>query len=501
MRRLKVFCIILVITANVAVFCFISASRNAHASVSGELFSNIPGAGKDAVSSTFTSFADGLKVVGKIPVSAANTLREPFLQTAIKGGTLSGSVFSSVQSSFSSAVDWIGGLPSRIFGGPQTTTIVNTRIITTIASTSPTTNVPILGPVQQPQQPQVITKYITTTGSPAPKYITQNIISQGVSQKDLLNQTQSIQSWVNYRISQIFNNGGYSVAPQNTGSNNNSGTSIDTSNLSVGNLTASGAITGNTILMTGSSTFSGGLSASNLTVTDTTATSTFGYSINLTSGCFAINNVCVAGGVGSGIIGLNGLATVSQTFATTSDTNIGLTIVSSGSTHTFISNWIGTLASGRGGTGISSVTANQILIGNSGGTGFTQVATSGLAIAISDTTGTLAVNRGGTNITNPVAAGVLLGSYGGGSWQQLGTSSLGLITTNVNEGSNLYFTNTRADARINATSTISTLTSLPNLVTVGALNSGSISIRLRIYQHRHKFFFFRQCVNNSPLIT
>lgn len=37
----------------------------------------------------------------------------------------------------------------------------------------------------------------------------------------------------------------------------------------------------------------------------------------------------------------------SQTFATSSDTNIGLTITSSGDTHTFTSNWIGTLADSR----------------------------------------------------------------------------------------------------------------------------------------------------------
>ncbi|MEX2405069.1 MAG: hypothetical protein WD579_00535 [Candidatus Paceibacterota bacterium] len=46
-------------------------------------------------------------------------------------------------------------------------------------------------------------------------------------------------------------------------------------------------------------------------------------------------------------------------------------------------------------------------------------------------------------------------------------------TTDLAEGSNLYFTNARADARINATSTIATLFSTPNLATVGTLTSGT----------------------------
>jgi hypothetical protein len=83
----------------------------------------------------------------------------------------------------------------------------------------------------------------------------------------------------------------------------------------------------------------------------------------------------------------------------------------------------------------------------------------------------LAASSGGTGINNPTSAGILLGSYAGGGWQQLATSSLGLLTTNVSEGSNLYFTNARADARINATSSIGTLLSAPNLTAVGTLSN------------------------------
>ncbi len=120
----------------------------------------------------------------------------------------------------------------------------------------------------------------------------------------------------------------------------------------------------------------------------------------------ATSSLGITGG-GSGISSLNGLVGTTQTFATTSDTNIGISIVSSGSTHTYTPSWIGTLAAGRGGTGLSSATANQLLVGNASGTGFTQVA----------------------------------------------TSSLGLLTTNVAEGSNQYYTDTRARAAISTTAT------------------------------------------------
>jgi hypothetical protein len=108
-----------------------------------------------------------------------------------------------------------------------------------------------------------------------------------------------------------------------------------------------------------------------------------------------------AGGSGSGVTGLRGQYSsfqtgASQTFATSSDTNITLTITSSGDTHTFAPGWTGTLAATRGGTGLSSITNNQLLIGGAGNT-VTQIA----------------------------------------------TSSLGLLTTNVAEGSYLYFTNAR----------------------------------------------------------
>jgi hypothetical protein len=123
-------------------------------------------------------------------------------------------------------------------------------------------------------------------------------------------------------------------------------------------------------------------------------------------------NGSAVGGGGTGISSLGAAGQlqtgVAQVFATSSDTNIGLTITSASNTHTFTTNWLGTLAATRGGTGIS----------------------------------------------NPSAAGILLGSYASGSYQQIATSSLGLLTTNVAEGSNLYYTPARIQSFIDASTTI-----------------------------------------------
>jgi hypothetical protein len=139
-------------------------------------------------------------------------------------------------------------------------------------------------------------------------------------------------------------------------------------------------------------------------------------------------------------------------------------------------------------TGVLSIgPTNQSLTGNitlATSTNVTNGLTSALTIAGSGSThtftpsisGTLTAGGGGTGIGNPSAAGLLLGSYAGGSWQQLATSSLGLLTTNVAEGSNLYWTNTRFDARLAATTSLPNITTLANLGTVGALTATSLNV-------------------------
>lgn len=59
-----------------------------------------------------------------------------------------------------------------------------------------------------------------------------------------------------------------------------------------------------------------------------TATSTFGGGVNISGGCYAIGGTCLA--TSSGITSLNGLSTSLQSFATSSDPNLSLTITSSG---------------------------------------------------------------------------------------------------------------------------------------------------------------------------
>jgi hypothetical protein len=122
-------------------------------------------------------------------------------------------------------------------------------------------------------------------------------------------------------------------------------------------------------------------------ITNSLAVPAIGFTLSgLADGCAEIvggqitstGTNCGTGG--GGIANLNGLTTSSQTFATSSDTNVRLSVVSSGSTHTFATSWAGTLAAGRGGTGIASVTANQLLIGNPSGTGWAQTATSSLGL-------------------------------------------------------------------------------------------------------------------------
>ncbi len=67
----------------------------------------------------------------------------------------------------------------------------------------------------------------------------------------------------------------------------------------------------------------------------------------------------------------------------------------------------GTLAATRGGTGLSTITTNQLLIGAAGNT-VTQMATSSLGIDISDTRGILATSRGGTGVSNLGGANTVL---------------------------------------------------------------------------------------------
>ena len=202
----------------------------------------------------------------------------------------------------------------------------------------------------------------------------------------------------------------------------------------------------------------------------------------------------VDAGAGSGISGLRGQYSpyqngAGQTFATTTDANIGLTITSAGDIHTFSPTWTGSLAVNRGGTGTSTAPAyGQLLLGNATG-GYDLVATSSLGINTVTTwgsvTGTLsdqtdlqnALNAKlsltnwyatttsalaeGTNLYytaarfNSAFAGksttdLLEGSNLYFTTNRVASVIAGTTTTALAEGSNLYFTNIRADARVAA---------------------------------------------------
>jgi hypothetical protein len=57
--------------------------------------------------------------------------------------------------------------------------------------------------------------------------------------------------------------------------------------------------------------------------------------------------------------------------------------------------------------------------------------------------------------------------WNGSAWVDIATTSLGLLSTSVAEGTNLYWTNNRFDARLGATTSLSNLAVLSGLTTVG----------------------------------
>ncbi|HVX90324.1 MAG TPA: tail fiber domain-containing protein [Candidatus Paceibacterota bacterium] len=185
----------------------------------------------------------------------------------------------------------------------------------------------------------------------------------------------------------------------------------------------------------------------------------------------------------------------------------------------------GILPVANGGTGWNSIAANTVLIGNgSGKIATTSAGTNGQVLGlvggvptwVSTTTlstisGTLAISKGGTGTTTAPSYGQVLVGDASGNYELVATSSLGIqagvtsvfgrtgavtaqsgdyTTDLVTEGSNLYFTPTRATANfvsnLAATTSVASIISLPSLSlplsqttgTLGVANGGTGSTTL-----------------------
>jgi hypothetical protein len=227
--------------------------------------------------------------------------------------------------------------------------------------------------------------------------------------------------------------------------------------------------------------------------------STFPIAYNSGTGAFTWNGLTTSTPATAGNLtyfsGVNTLANVA-----TSSLSTSAAFSYSGTFGSLVGGTGGTLslaANGVGLTNLAQIAGNTILGNISGSTGnVTAFATSSLGVALTDTTGTLAVTRGGTGITATPSYGQILVGNAGGTYTLTATSSLGLptnadlnnylslsawyaTTTDIlDEGTtNLYFTSARATSNfvtnLAATTSVASITSLPNLSTIGTITSGT----------------------------
>jgi hypothetical protein len=146
-------------------------------------------------------------------------------------------------------------------------------------------------------------------------------------------------------------------------------------------------------------------------------------------------NLTVTGSLAAGNATMTNATTTSLFASVASSTNAFFTRLITGNA-TSTGQFAAANLSVSGSTTLQNVSAVNATTTNATTTGSAYIANLSLGSA-------LTASNGGTGISAPAAAGILLGNYAGGGYQQLATSSLGLSTTDITEGTNLYYQNAR----------------------------------------------------------
>lgn len=186
-----------------------------------------------------------------------------------------------------------------------------------------------------------------------------------------------------------------------------------------------------------SSIASGSPTVNYITATSTTATSTFGYGINVSQGCVAVNGVCITSGGGGGITSITASSPLTGGTITTSG-SIGCQ-TASGSQAGCLSSADWSTFNGKGSGNVNAAGAGQVAYYSSSGT-----AVSGTTTAYINPDGSFGVYRGtravgdvGQNITGLVTSGIFtaldirnnLSGGGGGSGAAINISNIGTSTS------------------------------------------------------------------------
>ncbi|MDR3546804.1 MAG: DUF5011 domain-containing protein [Candidatus Pacebacteria bacterium] len=329
--------------------------------------------------------------------------------------------------------------------------------------------------------------YATTAAGQSQSYpsiqnITNQTIQQGVQQSYVDAQIASLRDLIFGQADAITNSVSHNTGSGGTATSLSPSSSITITSITAGNGSFGSLNAGSTTLatlgVTGSTTLSA-LTAATSTFTGDVTVSGNLSAINATTTNFYATLEHAATGIFDNLFATNS----TSTNATTTNGYISqLTSDNANLTNATSTNFFASLANfGQGifdtitGTNASftNATTSSLSIGSFNGP---LQANNGIVSA----TTSIGVTYGGTGLTSAPAYGQLLVGNNLGGYDQVATSSLNIAvsdligtTDNLAEGTNnLYFTDARADARINATSSIGTLTAAPNLMTVGTTLTG-----------------------------